>query len=299
MTVCVRRVGEQETATNTNASNVNRTLPNEPCPSNQGAGAESGSVIAVAREECERSIAALLLRQATRLLGRAIHAELDEFLRRSADSGSHTAVVRNGYQPARALVTSLGPVMIRVPKVRARGANPAVFRSMLARPYLRRTRTSTRQAPARFLLALAKGDLHAAITVLMGPEAAALPPRVMGRLLLQWNAEHGRWLTGSLADLPCAAVWLASLHCVEEQPEAPALMAIGVDVSAQERILAVAHGIHPSVPSWTTLLCDLRRRGLAFPRRFQAEDRIHQMVRQAVVRAFPEITQQSVPEESG
>jgi hypothetical protein len=144
-----------------------------------------------------RTVYSLLREQAGALLNCAIHAESEEFLDRYAsltDARGRAAVVRNGYQPPRDLLTNLGPVTIRIPKLRLRIEHPTVFRSTLVRPYLRRTRAAISEAPALFQHALTRGDLHSAIAAVMGPESAALRPTVMQRLARRWETEHRRWL---------------------------------------------------------------------------------------------------------
>ena len=65
-----------------------------------------------------------LLRQGAReLIQQAVEAELAEFMagyenRRLHDGRS--AVVRNGYWPERSIQTGIGPVTVKVPKVRAK-----------------------------------------------------------------------------------------------------------------------------------------------------------------------------------
>ena len=60
---------------------------------------------------------------AKKLIAVAVEAELAELLsstagRRLVDGRS--AVVRNGYQPAREVVTGIGPVSVRIPRIRSR-----------------------------------------------------------------------------------------------------------------------------------------------------------------------------------
>ncbi|MFT5273689.1 MAG: putative transposase, partial [Saprospiraceae bacterium] len=57
-----------------------------------------------------------------------------------SDSG-RAGVVRNGYLPERELHTGIGPVKVRIPKVRSRTGVPITFRSALVPPYVRKTRT--------------------------------------------------------------------------------------------------------------------------------------------------------------
>ncbi len=62
-------------------------------------------------------------------------------------------VVRNGYLPEREIQTGLGPITVRLPKVRVKTGEPVTFRSALVPPYVRKTRT-----------------LEAALTALAVPE---------------------------------------------------------------------------------------------------------------------------------
>ena len=71
----------------------------------------------------------LLRKGARELLQAAVEAERDAFLaefseRRTSDD--RAAVVGNGYHPERAVQTGIGPVMVKVPKVRAKDGNPAI-----------------------------------------------------------------------------------------------------------------------------------------------------------------------------
>ena len=76
---------------------------------------------------------------AQQLLQQAIEAELNTFLEqfenRRLDKGC-AAVVRSGYLPERDLQTGIGPVNIKVPKVRSRDGEPVTFRSALVPPEL-------------------------------------------------------------------------------------------------------------------------------------------------------------------
>ena len=253
-----------------------------------------GSVRVLANSEL--SLAAFLCRQAARLIEWTISAELEEFLLRFAtvkDARGRPAIVRNGYQPVRHLVTNVGPILIRVPKVRSRTEHTAIFHSSLVRPYLRRTHTATSQAPAKFLRAISKGDLYCAIAALMGPDAAALPAVVMQCLNRRWANEYGQLLNGSLARLTCASLWLESLNDSDhsnEQSE-PIILAIGVDDAGQERVLAVAHGAPETLQCWTELVVGLRERGLPRPSTLRLGRGVSPAVAKTVALVYPATAQ--------
>ena len=90
-------------------------------------------------EPVRDALTELLRKGAQRLLKQAVEAELEEFLAPHAeqrDEQGRAVVVRNGYLPEREVLTGIGPVAVRVPKVRSRTRTeePVVFRSGLVPP---------------------------------------------------------------------------------------------------------------------------------------------------------------------
>jgi transposase-like protein len=85
-----------------------------------------------------------VLRQgAQRMIREAVEAELAGFLKEHAaerDASGRQAVVRNGYQPEREVLASIGAVRVQVPKTRDRLGAGRCFRSMLLPPYLKKTK---------------------------------------------------------------------------------------------------------------------------------------------------------------
>ncbi len=79
------------------------------------------------REEFSDTLTELLRQGAHQLIQQAVEAELEEFMEqftgRLLEDG-RAAVVRNGYHPNRDLQTGIGPVKVRIPKVRARDGKP-------------------------------------------------------------------------------------------------------------------------------------------------------------------------------
>ena len=100
---------------------------------------------------------------ARRLLARAVEMEVTTFVEMHADltdGAGRRRIVRHGYLPEREIQTGIGPVAVRCPRVRDRGAGemgPRIrFTSSILPPYLRRAK-SDRGTPA---LALSEGHLH-------------------------------------------------------------------------------------------------------------------------------------------
>ena len=111
----------------------------------------------------------LLRAGAGQLIYQAVEAELNELLaehseRRLADGKA--GVVRNGYLPARAIQTGLGPVTVRIPKVRAKTGEPVTFHSALVPPYVRKTKSLEAALPWLYLKGISSGEMGAALEVL-------------------------------------------------------------------------------------------------------------------------------------
>jgi len=85
----------------------------------------------------------LLRRGARGLIEKAVEAELQLLLEQygnATDLSGRKAVVRNGHLPEREVLTALGPVAVRVPKVRDRSGSGVKFNSALVPPYVRKAR---------------------------------------------------------------------------------------------------------------------------------------------------------------
>ena len=119
----------------------------------------------------------LLRAGAEQLVYQAVEAELQELLTEHAGrrtEGGQAGVVRNGYLPARELQTGLGPVTVKIPKIRAKTGEPVTFRSALVPPYVRKTKTLEAALPWLYLKGISSGEMGEALKVLVGPEAEGL-----------------------------------------------------------------------------------------------------------------------------
>lgn len=80
-------------------------------------------------------------------------------------------MARNGDLPPREILTAVGPVEVRVSKVRDRSGSGVKFNSALVPPYVRRSKTIAAALPWRYLKGVSCGDMREALTVLVGEEA--------------------------------------------------------------------------------------------------------------------------------
>ena len=96
------------------------------------------------RDEMTDALTELLKTGAQALIASAVEDELAGYMAQFGDlrtQTGHAAVVRNGHHPARPFQTGIGPVSVRIPKVRSKDGTPVTFRSALVPPYVRRTKS--------------------------------------------------------------------------------------------------------------------------------------------------------------
>ena len=139
---------------------------------------ETNNIIDFARRDGMTDALTELLRTgAQELIATAVEVELASYLAQFADirtDTGHAAVARNGHHPERPFQTSIGPVSVRIPKVRSKDGTPVTFRSALVPPYVRRTKTLEAGLPWLYLKGISSGEMGAALKVLLGPDATGL-----------------------------------------------------------------------------------------------------------------------------
>ena len=221
-------------------------------------------------ETVEDPLTALLRSGAQRLIEQAVEAELAELLSQyvgETDAQGRSAVVRNGYLPVREVLTGIGPVPVRVPKVRSRNGAAVVFRSSLVPPYVRRAKTVDAALPWLYLKGIATGQMAEALAVLVGPEAKGLSASVVIRLKSQWHEEYKVWRRRRLDQERWVYVWADGIYSGlrMEGQKLCTLVVIGVNDRGEKRFLAIEDGIRESTQSWREVLLDLKARGLSIP----------------------------------
>ena len=117
-----------------------------------------------------------VLREGARaLLAQAVEAEVAAFLSGHADRQTEDGrqrLVRHGHRPERAIMTGLGPVPVRAPRVRDRtgaGESRIRFTSAILPPYARRSKSLEVLIPILYLKGISSGDFEDALAALLGP----------------------------------------------------------------------------------------------------------------------------------
>lgn len=216
------------------------------------------------------SLTDLLRRGARDLIEQAVEAELKQLLEQYAnvtDLAGRQAVVRNGFLPEREILTGLGPVPVRIPKVRDRSRNGVKFTSAVVPPYVRKARRVEAALPWLYLRGISTGDMQDALSVLLGEDAKGLSPAVVSRLKAQWTEAYTAWNRRDLTGEHYVYLWADGIYSTlrGEDDRLCLLILIGVNARGEKRLLALSDGYRESKASWLSVLQDLEARGLARP----------------------------------
>jgi putative transposase len=140
-----------------------------------------------AQDEAKSCLDELLREGARKLLQEGIESEVAEYLeehrQRRTDAGQR-AIVRNGHHPERELVTGIGPIKVRQPRIRPRDGQK--FSSAILPPYMRRVPSIDALIPALYLKGISTGDFTEALTAILGEGASGLSASNVVRLKAGW-----------------------------------------------------------------------------------------------------------------
>ena len=205
------------------------------------------------------------------LLAQAVEAEVTALLSLHADKltdDDRARLVRHGHMPEREIMTGIGPVAVRCPRVRDRvgeGSERIRFSSAILPPYARRSKSLEVLIPILYLKGVSTGDFEEALVALLGKDAGGLSAATVGRLKEAWSEEHARWRKRDLSAKRYVYFWVDGIH-VQARLEGAAqclLVIIGATPEGKKELVGLIDGVRESAQSWRELLLDLKRRGLA------------------------------------
>jgi len=203
---------------------------------------------------------------ARRMLQEALENEVAEYLARMSSVRTEDgcqAVVRNGFLPARDLVTGVGPVRIRQGRVRDQ-RRKLKFTSRILPPYLRRVPSIDALIPVLYLKGISTGDFTEALEAILGPNAAGLSATNIVRLKDGWQKDYEAWAGRDLRGKRYIYWWADGIYFnVRLDPERPCLLILmGALEDGTKELITVWDGIRESKESWLEVLRDLKARGL-------------------------------------
>ena len=212
----------------------------------------------------------LARRGAREMLAKAMELEVTEFTEKHKDKtgeDGHRLVVRNGYMDGRELITGIGPVAIKQPRVddrRLAELEEQRFGSKILPRHMRRVPSVNNLIPVLYLKGVSTGDFSQALEAILGPDAPGLSATNIVRMKSGWEEEYRSWCRRDLSEKRYAYFWADGIHVNVRLDEERCciLVIMGADEEGNKELLAVSDGYRESKVSWREIMLDLKRRGL-------------------------------------
>jgi transposase-like protein len=230
-------------------------------------GPGSGEGAAGARD----ALTDLLRNGAVDLLAAAVQHEVGAWIEDHAgvvDEHGRRRVVRNGFMPEREIVTGIGPVKVRQPRVhdhRPEGEGREKFTSAILPPYLRKARSMEDLIPWLYLKGVSTGDFSEALAALIGVDTPGFSATTVTRLKESWERDYAAWSRRDLTGKNYVYVWVDGIHFnirLGEQDRQCILVILGATADGKKELIAVSDGFRESEQSWKEVLLDVKSRGL-------------------------------------
>lgn len=218
-------------------------------------------------ETTEDALVCVLRRGAQELLSRAIEEEVKVFLESYAgliNEQGLCQIVRNGHLPERNIQTGIGPISVKIPRLRDRSGSGIKYASGLVPRYLRRTKNIEELLPLLYLKGLSTGDFEETLTTLVGADAVGLSSTTIARLKQGWRSEYEAWRKQDLSKKRYVYFWVDGVYLQARMEEKQCILVIiGADEFGNKEVVSVTDGFRENEQSWTEVLLDLKSRGLS------------------------------------
>ena len=217
---------------------------------------------------------------ARRALQKAIEDEVADYLTthcQCLDGAGHRLVVRNGHKPPRTILSGLGPIEVKQPRVDDRRVdeNGVRFRftSKILPPYLRKTQAIEDLIPWLYLKGISTGEMSDAL-IHLGFDGTGLSASSVVRMTESWQHEYDDWSKRNLTGKEYVYVWADGIYfgCRLTDDRPCVLVLMGATRDGSKELIAILDGQRESETSWTNLLLDLKGRGLTTPPKLATGD---------------------------
>ena len=225
------------------------------------------------KEESSWSVLEQVARQgAQKMLQLALENEVEEFILKHSnlkDENGKKVVTKNGYMRQREIVTGMGPLPIKQPRIDDRGLNGYLgqrFTSNILPRYLRRMPSIDNLIPALYLKGISTNDFPQALSSILGQGVAGLSATNIVRLKESWQKDYLNWKSRDLSHKNYVYFWVDGIYFNVRLDDARSciLVIMGADKHGNKELVAVCDGYRESKIAWIEMLLDLKQRGLSF-----------------------------------
>jgi transposase-like protein len=221
-------------------------------------------------KEGPKDVLEMIIREgARRMLQAAIENEVSEYIDRfktQTDLQGHRLVVRNGSLPGREIITGIGPLPMKQPRIRDKRVGENFTSNILPR-YMRRVPSIDALVPFLYLKGISTGDFSHALANILGENAPGLSATNIVRLKKIWEQDYQEWAKRDLSDKRYVYFWAYGIYFNVrlEDPENNRqciLVIMGALEDGRKELVSVLDGYRESKQSWQEMLKDLKQRGL-------------------------------------
>ncbi len=206
---------------------------------------------------------------AQKMLAAAIEREVASYVETReelTDDAGRRLVVRNGFLPEREILTGIGKVAVKQPRIRDRRPpdQREYFTPAVLPKYLRKTKSMDELIPWLYLKGISTNDFPEALQALLGADAKGLSASTITRLKSVWEEEYANWSKRSLAGKRYVYLWADGIYCnVRLEDDRQCLLVLmGATADGTKELIAVVDGVRESELSWKEVLLSLKSRGL-------------------------------------
>jgi putative transposase len=237
--------------------------------SNDSSGNDSTAESCSGSDTPRDALTEILRAGAQKMLAAAIEQEVSGYIAERVgllDEDGHRLVVRNGFLPERGIMTGVGTVPVKQPRVRDKRptGQREFFTPAVLPKYLRKTKSMEELIPWLYLKGISTNDFPEALQSLLGPEAKGLSASTITRLKSVWEDEYADWSKRSLAGKRYVYLWADGIYCnvrLEDDKQC-LLVLMGATADGTKELIAVVDGVRESELSWKEVLLNLKSRGL-------------------------------------
>jgi putative transposase len=209
---------------------------------------------------------------AQKMLKAAIEKEVSDYVNERTDivdENGRQLVVRNGSLPKREILTGIGPVTVRQPRVRDKRhpVDREIFTPGILPRYLRKTKSIEELIPWLYLKGISTNDFPEALQSLLGTDAKGLSASTVTRLKAVWEDEYTEWSKRSLVGNRYVYMWADGIHSnirfnnnegrTRDENRQCLLVLMGATADGTKELIAVVDGRRESELSWKEVLLRL------------------------------------------
>lgn len=200
------------------------------------------------------------------ILMHILESEASAFIekhRHLVDEQGHRHVVRNGHARPRKIVTDIGALEVRTPRIHSRTEGIS-FVSRIIPPYMRRDPQIGDMVALLYVNGISTNKMQGVLQEYYGEALRGFSSSNVTKILEACESEYKQWKERDLSDKRYVYMWADGIHFTVRgtTEKLCVLVILGVTEDGHKEVLSISSGQRESQLSWKEQLLDLQKRGL-------------------------------------